>query len=135
MRRPLKPQVTVERVKLRDRPLIRVDADDAAWGAPDTAVLVSAGSIVWVKPGTHSSLEVAQLVARLKANGAHVKLLAKDHVDVVAITEREPAARELGWSDTREVVYQLCRELAPPAGVPAEDAVREVEVYLARAGL
>ncbi len=130
----------VTRHPLPDRPLVRIGPEHPFWtrNKPDRVFNESVleGAIVWVKPPPVPGLRVTDAVQWLRARGAHVKLLAPDRVDDVVVEERSPdRAPELGADQAREVVYQLCRELADQAGVPREAVIEQVEPYLSQAGL
>lgn len=136
MRRPVQRKAVVESRRLQDRPLVVLGPEDEVWADGLLPMVELASGIVWVKPPPGVDQEkLKQLVATLKEKGAHVKLLPPDRVDAVATEARPAEALELGLQDARETVYELCRELAPRAGVDPEDVVREAETYLSAAGL
>ena len=135
-RRPVHRKATVESRRLQDRPLLVLGPDDEVWADGLLPAAEIAYGIVWVKPPPGiNEQKLLQLVAVIKEKGAHVKLLPADRVDAVATEARPVAVAELGLQDARETVYELCRELAPRAGVDPEDAIREAETYLSAAGL
>jgi hypothetical protein len=141
-RRPIHPPlgfgepVVVQHQSLPDRPLVSIGPESDVWAEGLLPAVELAYGIVWLKPPPGIIPEkLQQLVAVLKEKGAHVKLLPPDRVDEVVTEARPEAAPELGLQDARETVYQLCRELAPRAGIDPEDAIREAETYLSAAGL
>ncbi len=141
-RRPIVPPavgvlpVVVQHHALPDRPLgghRDLAGVDVHWSVGLLPAKEMAYGIVWVKPPPDA--DPSSLIALLKEKGAHVKLLPPDRVDDVVTEARPDAQPELGQQDAREVVYELCRELAPRAGVPVDDVLREVETYMSAAGL
>lgn len=131
--------VKVAQHVLPDRPLLRLSDDSKIWteGLPSMRPpTVSDGAIVWVKPPRDASgALVRQIVTGLRGWGVHVKLLPSDQVDDVVTDTRVERAPELAAEQSREIVCQLCRELADQAGVPHETVLAEVEPYLALANL
>lgn len=130
--------VVVQHHALEDRPLHFIGPDSAVWAEGDLSeAAIDFAGIVWVKPPADAiPQKVQDLVFELKRVGCAVKLLPPDRVDDVVTTERPDATKpELAVSDARAVVAQLCRELAPQAGVDPVDAIREAETYLSAVGL
>lgn len=135
MRRPVFKKASLEFCRSYDRMLASIGPEHPIWGERSVmTVKVEPGAIVWIKPPP--GVEPKRVFDLLRDMGAHVKVLPADRVDDVVTEQRTREAKpELSVSDAREVVYQLVRELAGPAGVPWEEGIRVVDSAMDGAGL
>ncbi len=137
-----RPVDTVRHVPTDDRRLLRVGPDEIHWDlqVPLNPEHYVEDAIVWLKPPPNvDPTRLEDVIQGFKNGGAIVKLLPPDRVDAIVHSvdghSKEPEVTELGASDVREVVAQVCAELARLHGVSVDEVTREAETYLSAAGI